>query len=210
MNNNKYTITIGRQYGSGGRQVGKALAKELGIHFYDREIMRLVSDESGIGESYFHLADERAGNKLLYKIVKSLKPAIEKPINKGPKLVSDENLFMFQAQMIKEISAQESCVIVGRCADYVLKGKENVARIFIYADEEKRIETIIDYEKVSKSEAVKKIKSYDKSRNEYYRYYTGGSWGDMSNYNLVIDSGVLGIENTTRMVIEYLKIRNLI
>ena len=133
MEDKKLIITIGRQYGSGGREVGKKLAKELNVNFYDKNILRMDSDESGIKESYFHLNDERAGNKLLYRIVSSLTPEKSEP-SYGSDLVSSDNLFRFQSAVIKRLAAEESCVIIGRCAEYVLEDMEGLVRVFLYAD----------------------------------------------------------------------------
>lgn len=133
----KLIVTIGRQYGSGGSEIGARLAKELGIHFYDKNILRMNSDQSGIKESYYYLADEKAGNKLLYKIVKSLTPEKGSP-SFGSDLVSADNLFRFQSEVIRKLAAEESCVIMGRCADYVLEGAEGLVRVFLYADMEYR------------------------------------------------------------------------
>ncbi len=139
----KLIVTIGRQYGSGGSEIGARLAKELGIHFYDKNILRMNSDQSGIKESYYYLADEKAGNKLLYKIVKSLTPEKGSP-SFGSDLVSADNLFRFQSEVIRKLAAEESCVIMGRCADYVLEGAEGLVRVFLYADMEYREKRISD------------------------------------------------------------------
>ena len=135
--NKNLIITIGRQYGSGGRVVGKALAEELGIHFYDEEILTLTSEHSAVGEVFFRLADEKAGNNLLYKIVSSLKPQLGKP-SMDADIVKPENLFRFQSQVIRELAEQESCIIAGRCADYILSQDDvdvpGLVRIFVHAD----------------------------------------------------------------------------
>ena len=133
MGEKRKIITIGRQYGSGGREVGEKLAKELGVHFYDKNILRMNSHESGIKESYFHLADEKAGNRLLYKIISGLKPELTQP-SYGADVVSADNLFKFQSEVIRKLAAEESCVIIGRCAEYILEGTQGLLRIFIYAD----------------------------------------------------------------------------
>ena len=117
MEKQKLIITIGRQYGSGGADIGKALGKKLGLHVYDKEILKMTSDESGIRESYFHLADERAGNKLLYRVVQSLIPENGAP-SLGSDLVSADNLFRFQSAVIRRLAQEESCIFIGRCADY--------------------------------------------------------------------------------------------
>ena len=127
----KIIITIARQYGSGGADTGKKLAEDLGISFYDKNILRMNSDESGIKESYFHLADEKAGNRLLYKIINTLTPEKGAP-SFGSDLISADNLFRFQSEVIRKLAAEESCVIIG-CADYVLDGTEGLIRVFLYA-----------------------------------------------------------------------------
>lgn len=124
MKDNHFVITIGRQYGSGGRIVGKMLAEELGIHFYDEEILKVTSETSAIGEQYFRLADEKAGNNLLYRIVKEIKPDLELPRTEG-KLTKPENLFRFQSDVIRKLAAEETCIFAGRCADYVLEKRKS-------------------------------------------------------------------------------------
>ncbi len=127
-----YVITISRGYGSGGRTIGKMLAKELGISFYDRELLRLASDDSGINEELFAKADESVKSSLLYKIArKTYKGELIPPDSDD--FISNDNLFNYQAKIIKEIASTEPCVIVGRCADYVLKDYNNVIRVFVHA-----------------------------------------------------------------------------
>ena len=121
MEEKRLIITIGRQYGSGGSETAVKLGKALGLNVYDKEILRMTSDESGIRESYFHLADERAGNKLLYRIIHSLIPENSTP-SLGSDLVSADNLFRFQSSVIRRLAQEESCIFVGRCAEYVLMG----------------------------------------------------------------------------------------
>lgn len=123
MEKQNLIITIGRQYGSGGAEVGKKLGQRMGLDVYDKEILKMTSDESGIRESYFHLADERAGKKLLYKIVQSLIPENTSP-STGSDLVSADNLFRFQSAVIRRLAQEESCIFIGRCADHVLAGTE--------------------------------------------------------------------------------------
>ncbi len=129
MEKQNLIITIGRQYGSGGAEVGKKLGQRMGLDVYDKEILKMTSDESGIRESYFHLADERAGKKLLYKIVQSLIPENTSP-STGSDLVSADNLFRFQSAVIRRLAQEESCIFIGRCADHVLAGTERLVRIF--------------------------------------------------------------------------------
>lgn len=166
-----FVITIGRQYGSGGRVVGETLAKELGIHFYDEEILKMTSEKSAVGEQYFRLADEKAGNNLLYRIVSDMKPDLSEP-SPDDNLTSPDNLFRFQAALIRKLAKEESCIFAGRCADYVLEQDhvENLIRIFVYADMDTRIQRAMDVAKIDEKEAVRRIKRIDKERKEYYRY----------------------------------------
>ncbi|MBS6646314.1 MAG: cytidylate kinase-like family protein [Clostridiaceae bacterium] len=206
MEDKKLIITIGRQYGSGGREVGKKLAKELNVDFYDKNILRMDSDESGIKESYFHLNDERAGNKLLYRIISSLTPEKTAP-SYGSDLVSADNLFRFQSAVIKKLAAEESCVIIGRCAEYVLEGMEGLVRVFLYADLEARAARITEKELYDPKDVLKNIKRIDKERRDYHRYYTGRSWEDFDNYDIIINTSRIGIDGTVDTIKDYLKAR---
>lgn len=208
MKNNHFVITIGRQYGSGGRIVGKMLAQELGIHFYDEEILKLTSETSAIGEQYFRLADEKAGNNLLYRMVKEIKPDLELPRSEG-NLTKPENLFRFQSDLIRRLAAEESCIFAGRCADYVLE-KENpdeLIRIFVYANMETRIRRVMDVDKVDEKEAVKRIKRIDKERKEYYRYFAGRDWMNMECYDLPINSSRLEFEEMVTLIKDYIRLK---
>lgn len=204
MEEKRLIITIGRQYGSGGTEIGRRLAKELGMDFYDKNILRVNSDESGIKESYFHLNDEKAGNKLLYRIISTLRPEQASP-SYGSDLVSADNLFRFQSEVIRKLAAEESCVIIGRCAEYVLEGTEGLVRIFLYADMEDRTARIIEKELYDPKDVVKNIKRIDKERRDYHRYYTGRSWEDIENYDLMINTSRLGICGTVNAIKDYLR-----
>ena len=167
MSSKHYVITIERQYGSGGRITGMRLAEELGIHYYDEEILKMTSETSAIGEQYFRLADEKAGNNLLYRTVTNMKPELSAPVKDGHKLTSPENLFRFQSELIRELADNESCIIIGRCADYVLKDNPDVIRLFFYAPLEDCIRRVVDQNGISAKEAEKKIAKIDKYRAEY-------------------------------------------
>lgn len=206
MDEKRLIVTIGRQYGSGGSEIGKRLAQMLDIHCYDKNILRMNSSESGIKESYFHLADERAGNKLLYKIISGLVPEQGAP-SFGADLVSADNLFRFQSEVIRKLAAEESCVFIGRCADYVLEGKEGLVRIFLYADMEARVERIREKKLFEEKEILKNIRRIDKERRDYHRYYTGRSWEDVENYDLMMNTAKLGVDGTVDAILGYLRNR---
>lgn len=209
MEEKKLIITIGRQYGSGGAEVGKKLGQKLGLDVYDKEILKMTSDESGIRESYFHLADERAGNRLLYKIVQSMIPENTSP-SLGADLVSADNLFRFQSTVIRKLAQEESCIFIGRCADHVLAGTENLVRIFIYADMDARVKRIREKGYYADEEVLKNIRRMDKERREYHRYYTGKDWENVDNYDMMLNSAKLGTDGCVDCIMEYLKIRGLL
>ena len=205
----KVIITIGRQYGSGGAEVGKKLGKKFGLDVYDKEILRMTSNESGIRESYFHLADERAGKKLLYKIVQSMVPENTNP-SLGNDLVSADNLFRFQSSVIRKLAQEQSCIFIGRCAEHVLAGADNLVRVFISADMSARVERIREKGYYAEEDIVKNIKRMDKERREYHRYFTGKDWEALDNYDLILNSAKIGTDGCVECIEDYLKVRGLL
>jgi len=209
MNDKHFVLTIERQYGSGGRLTGKRLAEELGIHFYDEEILKMTSETSAIGEQYFRLADERAGNNLLYRIVTGMKPELTEPDKDGPNITSPENLFRFQAEIIRKVADESPCIIMGRCADYVLdaEAKEQLVRLFVYADIPTCIRRVMEVDGVDAREALKRVNRISKERRDYYKYYTGKDWEDMANYDLPINTTRLELDEAVTLIKDYIKIR---
>ena len=203
---NKLVITIGRQFGSGGCEVGTKLAQELGLDFYDKNILRMNSDESGIEESFYYLADEKTGNKLLYKIIKSLTPEKSAP-SFGSDLISADNLFRFQSEVIRKLAAEENCIIMGRCADYVLESMEGLVRIFIYADMDFREKRTIEKEYYTAKDAKKNIKRIDIDRRDCLRYCTGQEGDSPHYYDLMINTAAIGIDGAVETIKNYLKTR---
>ena len=202
----KVIITIGRQYGSGGRMIGKLLSERLGISFYNKEIIELADQKSGMSEEVFEKVDETVASSLLYSIATGsyifgnyVAPQVDLPIN--------DKLFIIQSEIIKSIAVKESCVIVGRCADYILKDRKDVVNLFIHADKEIRRERTINEYGISKDKAEAYLNKIDKKRTAYYNYYTGTKWGNCSSYHLCIDSGILGIKGTVDMLEQFIKIR---
>ncbi len=200
-----YVITIARGYGSGGKTIGKMLAEKLGIPYYNREILRMASDDSGIHERLFEQADERIKPSLLRPVTNVYKGELISP--ESDDFVSDDNLFNYQAKIIKELAAREDCVIVGRCADFVLKDHPNVIKVFVHAPFESCIKTVMELYSVSKKEAEKTILATDKHRSAYYRYYTGREWDNAKNYDLCLNSAELGFKKCVEIVEAYRKIR---
>ena len=198
-------ITIARGYGSGGKTIGKMLAEDLGIHFYDRELLRLASDDSGIQERLFGQADEKIKKSLFMPGTHIYKGELFPP--ESDEFVSNDNLFNYQAKIIKELASTHSCVIVGRCADYVLKEMDNVARIFVYAPFESCVQTVMDMYTMERRAAEKVVTSTDKHRSAYYKYYTGQDWDNAKNYDLSLNSEQLGFEKCVEIIKGYLKVR---
>lgn len=200
-----YVITIARGYGSGGKTIGKMLSEKLNIPFYDRELLRMASDDSGIHERLFGQADER------------IKPGLRKPFGKVYKgellppesddFVSDDNLFNYQAKIIKELADTRSCVIVGRCADFILQGRPNVIKLFVHAPLESCVKTVMDMYALSRKEAEKRIQDTNRHRSAYYKYYTGRNWDNAQNYDLCLNSAELGFDKCVEIVEAYMNIR---
>jgi hypothetical protein len=202
----KTVITIARSYGSGGRTLGKLLAKEFGINCYDREILRMASDESGINEALFGEADEKLKKSPLFGIVKKnpYKGGVIPP--ESSDFVSDENLFNYQAKVIKELAAQESCIIIGRCADYVLKDNPDVVRLFFYAPLDDCINRVVNQNGIGAKEAEKKIEKIDKYRADYCKYYTGKDWRDASKYDFCLNTASMGYDKLVEVVKDFIEV----
>lgn len=201
-------VTIARQFGSGGREIGKALAKKLGIKFYDKQLISLAAKESGIDPDIAKKLDERASNSLLYSLSIGAAATLDGFVIE-PQLPLNDRLFLVQHDIIKKLAA-EPCVIVGRCGDYVLKDRTDCVKLFIYAQMEKRIKYAVDVHKVPKDKAPSIITRTDKTRANYYNYYSTKKWGDPENYNLCINSGELGITRSVELIEFYLRQRGMI
>ena len=204
--NNKVVITIARQYGSGGRTVGEMLSKDMGIHYYDKELIKLASEESGINERLFVNADEKIKMTKLFKMVKNIYTGQLIP-PESDDFVSDKNLFNYQAKVIKNLAEEESCVIVGRCADYVLKDYDNVLSVFVHAPKDYCMEQAAKKVSMPSNELEKYIAKIDKRRADYYKFYTGREWTDARNYDLCLDSSKLGFERCVEEIKAYIKVR---
>lgn len=192
-------ITIGRQFGSGGREIGQKLADDLGIRLYDKEMLNRAARESGICQELFEAHDEKPTSSFLYSLVMdtySLGYAsgmyTDMPIN--------HKVFLAQFDAIRKIAAEGPCVLVGRCADYALEEYENVLSIFIHAKLDARIRRISRIHDLTDAKAKEMIQKADKKRASYYNYYTNKRWSDASSYDVCLDSSVLGIEGTANVI----------
>lgn len=202
----KFVITIARGYGSGGKTIGQMLAKELGVPCYDREILRLASDDSGINEELFAKADEKLKGSLLYKVAKNVYKGELIPPD-SDKFVSNDNLFNYQAKVLKELANKESYVVIGRCADFILKDIPNVIRIFVHAPMEHCIDVVEDMSSMSRKEIEQFILKTDRYRSDYYKHYTGNDWNDARNYDLCLNTGEVSFEKCVEIVKNYMEIR---
>ncbi len=201
MSNKIYTI--GREFGSGGKAIGEKLAERLGIKLYDKELLQQAAKDSGFCEEIFENHDEKPTNSFLYSLVMdtysvsgySAAPFLDMPLN--------HKVFLAQFETIKKIAETESCVIVGRCADYALADNPDCINIFIHADMDIRVRNICKSLNVTENKARDIINKTDKQRASYYNYYTSKKWGDSKSYNLSLDAGKLGIDNCVEMILKY-------
>lgn len=200
----KFIITIARGFGSGGRTIGQKLSEKLGVEFYDKDIIKLASEESGINEALFGRSDEKTKGGLGKRSV--YKGEVISPDKKA--FTSEENLFNYTAKVIKRLAEEKSCIIVGRCADFVLRDRQDTVRVFVWADEEHCVKNAADVKGiVDRKEALKTIASTDKARAEYYKAHTGSDWNDARNYDLCLNSGDLGFDKCVEIITEYVKIK---
>ncbi|MBQ4280188.1 MAG: cytidylate kinase-like family protein [Rikenellaceae bacterium] len=202
--NPNFVIAVGRQFGSGGREIGKQLAARFGIGYYDKELMKLAAKESGVTEEFFEKADERTPGTLMHALSVAL------TMGGGAfqsNALSGENLFRFQSEVIRQLAAEQSCVIVGRTADYILRANPRCVNIFVHAPMEVRVGRIATLQDLSPRKAEELIRKTDKSRAAYYNYYTGKTWGDSASYHLSVDSSALGIDTTTGYIEQFVASR---
>ena len=195
--------TIGREFGSGGREVGEKLAAKLGIKLYDKELLQQAAKDSGFCEEIFENHDEKPTNSFLYSLVMdtysvsgySAAPFLDMPLN--------HKVFLAQFETIKKIAEKESCVIVGRCADYALSDNPDCINVFIHADMDIRIKNVSKNLNITENKARDIINKTDKQRASYYNYYTSKKWGDSKSYNLSLDAGKLGTDNCVEMILKF-------
>ena len=196
-------ITIGREFGSGGHEIGTKLAQRLGVKCYDKELLAIAAKESGLCEDLFESQDEKPTNSFLYSLVMDTyslgytNSYVNMPIN--------HKVFLAQFDAIKKIAQKEPCVIVGRCADYALEDDPFAVSVFIKADIDKRIERIKKTYELSENKAADLIQKTDKKRASYYNYYSSKKWGDSKSYDLCIDSSILGVDGTVELLKQYIK-----
>ena len=198
-------ITIGREFGSGGHEIGMKLAEKLGIKCYDKELLELAAKESGLCEELFASQDEKPTNSFLYSLVMDTysqgytNSYVDMPIN--------HKVFLAQFDAIKKLAERESCVIVGRCADYALEDNPYAVSVFIKASLDERVQRIKRIYELNDSKAADLIQKTDKRRASYYNYYSSKKWGEAKSYNLCIDSGLVGIDGAIDMILKFIELK---
>lgn len=207
MTNKKTIITIGRQYGSAGHEIGATIAHDMGVKLYDKEMLKRAAKESGLCEELFETHDEKPTHSFLYSLVMdtyslgySSSTYADMPIN--------HKIFLAQFEAIKKIANEGPCVIVGRCSDYALEDYDNVVNVFIYADLEQRIRRVARIYNLTDAQAKDLIVKTDKKRASYYNYYTNKIWGDAKNYDLCLNSAKLGVGGTAKAIMDYVALKN--
>ncbi len=206
-----FVITFARGFGTGGKEIASKLAKELGIHCYENRILTLASQMSGLDEKLFQEVNEKVrSNGGFSSFLRGL-PRAKNYISRNEKFVSDDTLFEYQKQIIENLADTESCVIVGKCADYVLRGRPNIVSIYIEAPRDFCIRRTMEHMGVTEDVATATIVQTDKFRADYYKYYTHGNyWTNPVNYDMTINSEKAGIEDSVKLIKSYLKIKGFI
>jgi len=193
-------ITIARQYGSGGREIGEKVAEALGIKHYDENLITLAAREGNLDETVASKADESAANSLLYTLALGSN-FFGSAMNFGYKPPLNDKLFLLQSDVIRRAAEEGSCVIIGRCADYVLREHPRRLSVFVYGDLANRKARVMErHEGITEAQAIDLINKTDRRRSSYYNFYTGNKWGKYDNYHLAVNSSLLGIDKTAEMI----------
>ena len=194
-----HVITISRQYGSGGREIGSLVAERLGIPFYDNALIQLAAEESGFSAEHFKDYDKHASNSFLYSLVRGFQYHQH---TTGVWSLED-SIYMTQAKVIRSIAEKGPCVIIGRCADHILANEPSLVKVFVHAPLDFRAERVVETDGVAPDKAIEVIKNKDKRRQNYYNYHSDFKWGDAQNYNLCIDSSFCGIEKAASIICDF-------
>ncbi len=207
MDKNNFVITIGRQFGSGGRELGKLLAKKLGIKYYDKELLCEAAKNAGVSEEFFEKSDEKFPRFFsgLLSFTMGYNPYT---LYSGSTSISDDSLYKSQSDFIRSVADKESCVIVGRSANYVLRDHPRCVNVFVHAPIEECVKRIMKRgDKPTEEKARAMAEKTNKLRANYYNFYTDKTWGDASSYDLTIDSSLLPMEDVAETIIEYIRRR---
>lgn len=198
-------ISIGRQFGSGGRVIGKALSQRLNIDYYDKELLLLAAKENGIAPEFFENSDEKSTSLLDHASHWFENIGASNFFNHS--ILSNDAIFQMQSDTIRKLAEEKSCIIVGRCSDYVLRDNPNCVSIFLHSSEKERAKRVSKRMNITEEEAIAKMREEDKKRATYYNFYSNKTWGDSATYNLSIDVSQLGEEGTIEFIIDYIERR---
>lgn len=196
---NKRIITISRECGSGGHTIGQLIAEKLNVSFYDKKLLELVARQSGLTEDFIEEQGEHSKRGLLYNLAANISYAYN--VNTKGNMILPDQIFAFQTDIIKELAEKESCVIVGRCSDYILRNRGDCLHVFIHANMEAKKARIIAEHRVAPDQAETHIKDREKKRAAHYHYYTDRIWGSAKNYTICLDSGILGIDKCVELIL---------
>ena len=195
-------ITIGRQFGSGGREIGVRLGELLGFKVYDKELITLAAQKNGVSPDYLRRVDEKATNSLLYTL--ALGSSLYGARNFGIDVPINDQLFITQTEIIKKAAEEGDCIFIGRCADYVLKERVNIFNVFVQASLDYRLKRVVDVYGESEKKAGEIILKNDKRRANYYNYHVGEKWTNLTNYDMVVRSDIAGIDKAVESICTYL------
>ncbi len=201
----KFVINIGRQLGSGGKAVGERLARIFDIPIYDKRLIKMAAEHSGFSQDFFEKADEKPSKGFLSTLLGYLRSPVTSDDGIYNNPLSNDALFKMQSDVIRQRAAQESCIFVGRCADYILRDHPHCVNIFISASREDRIARLVSLHGITAEAAEKMMDTADEKRAEYYNYYSNRTWGAAATYHLCIDSSVLGLDGTAAFAEEFIR-----
>ncbi|MGN0521189.1 MAG: AAA family ATPase [Eubacterium sp.] len=198
----QYIISIGRQFGCGAHEIATKLSEKLGVPYYDKEIIKRAAKESGFDENIFKFYDEKPTRSFLYNVSTDGFSAIN---NTGMTL--EDRVFQYQFDTIRKVASEGSCIIVGRCADYILKDSPNLLTVFLHADDEFRCKRAVNIYGISEKNALKEIKNTDKKRAKFHNFYSDDRWGDAATYDISINVAKIGIDATVNLIADYINTR---
>ncbi len=191
-------ITISREFGSGGREIGEKLAGELSLPYYDKTIIQLAADRSGLSESFIEQSESKVSTSFLFNIAAAAYSNTKYSLQYDTPV--NDKAFFAQASVVRDLAAQSSCIIIGRCADYILREEPNLVKVFIRGDIKDRQKRITEIYEMPEEGIVERVRKIDKSRANYHKYYTGETWGDIHNYDIVLNSSFTGIDGAVQVL----------
>ncbi len=198
----KIVLTVARQFGSGGHEVAEKISNLLNIPFYDKELIAIAAKESGLSQNLFDSIDERPASSLLYSLVMGIQSGNGTYFKCDDGARADD-IFRTQSEVMRNLAEKESCIMVGRCADYILREEKNLVTVFVHAGLDFRCKRIMQRYGLNEKDAIELINKTDKRRGSFYNFYTNRNWGNVENYDLTIDTEKIGIDNAAKLIVDY-------